>query len=300
VAECKKMIELVSAYVDGECSAEEAAELKEHLDECASCRALLAIYESISKDLFDAAAEPPAALKDGVMEKIRKEPIPFPGHHTGVKTKRFNWLVFIKITAAAACIALVIYAAPQFLRVGKNSETIEMSTRMDTAPSASVAAAPNMEIQDTQASESAQTDDAGAKLEGNGTPAPAEAPPAAPAPSEGEGTSSDPSESATGHSEVVATGSAAPVPPPSASDNGTMYTMQAGGSKSQGEAYYATITITGELPEVLAEYDRIDAEDGTVHIVIPAEVAKVLIADHYTADVINVDAAEALVIYSEN
>lgn len=277
-------MELVSAYVDGECSEEEAAELIKHLEECASCRALLAIYESINKDLLATEAEPPAALKDGVMERIRKEPIPFPIQHTGVKTKKFNYSAFLKIAAAAACLALVIYAAPQFFRLGKSSESADMSTKMELS----------LDMNAADAAPSAQTND-DARIEEE---TPTEAPLTASAPVDVGGPADEEGADVTTDGNVAAP-STVPSPAPAPSEPGLMYSAQAG--RADDAAYYATITITGELPEMLAQYDRADQGDGTFRIVIPAEIAKGLLEDNkYAAEVTNENAAEALVIYSEN
>jgi anti-sigma factor RsiW len=51
----------LSAYLDGELSAEEAAEVERHLAECATCRARLRALERIAKTLRRARPAAPAA-----------------------------------------------------------------------------------------------------------------------------------------------------------------------------------------------------------------------------------------------
>lgn len=294
MADCKKMMELVSAFVDGECSAEETAELKKHLEECASCRTLLAIYENIGDDLFDAQAEPPAELKNSIMSKIKNEPIPFPSGKSDVKAKKSRYVAFVKIAAAAACVALVIYAAPRFFHTGKSTQenSAEMYVTMESAGgSDALEAAPRDAAQDAQARAEEEMQ---------------EAPMAAAEPDE-DGLYGTTDDNATINDEGITVDSSPPsaAPSPSAStapSNPGLTYQNLAPEKGQGQTsvYFATVIIEGELPEALAEYEKTDAGDGTFHIVIPAETAKLLIEAGYSAEMADENASEALVIYSGN
>jgi anti-sigma factor ChrR (cupin superfamily) len=58
-------------FRDGALNEAEKIELDRHLEECASCRALQAVYEAIHADIEASAVEPPEGFSAGVMMRIR-------------------------------------------------------------------------------------------------------------------------------------------------------------------------------------------------------------------------------------
>ena len=71
---CEEYIDLISGHVDGINSAEDEARLQAHLQECEHCRALLEAYSSIDAILAQEDAEPPAHLKENIMQAVKATP----------------------------------------------------------------------------------------------------------------------------------------------------------------------------------------------------------------------------------
>jgi hypothetical protein len=63
--------------------------------------------------------------------------------------------------------------------------------------------------------------------------------------------------------------------------------------------YYAVITITGQLPDILKDDEKMDAGDGSYLIDISRETAEALIDEGYEAELGDENLTEALVIYRE-
>ena len=72
---CDEALELISAGVDGELTAEETRILEEHLDHCQACRALLEELRSIHEEMSGLNVPAPAGLAEGVMERVRAEKV---------------------------------------------------------------------------------------------------------------------------------------------------------------------------------------------------------------------------------
>ena len=70
---CDQALELISARLDGPLSREESKELEEHLSACPACRALSDELTLLHRELPTLAAQPPAGLKEGVMDQIRAQ-----------------------------------------------------------------------------------------------------------------------------------------------------------------------------------------------------------------------------------
>lgn len=115
---CDEIGELLSARLDGALSAAEEAELAEHLQACAACRALsedLAVLHEVMPALN---VEPPPALLQGVMERIRAEtpaPVPFPDEAARARRNRRKWRTW---GATAAVLAVVVFSAAALRMVG--------------------------------------------------------------------------------------------------------------------------------------------------------------------------------------
>ena len=107
---CERCLEQLSARLDGELPAGEAAELEAHLAQCSSCLALAQQLEQLHGD-FPALAEleAPAGFAQGVMDRVRtKKP-------AGRVIPLFRRPQFKALAGLAACAALCIglYGAGQ-------------------------------------------------------------------------------------------------------------------------------------------------------------------------------------------
>lgn len=103
---CDQALELMSARLDGPLSREETEELEEHLSACPACRALSDELALLHQELPTLAAQPPAGLKEGVMDQIRASKVtPFQS-----KKSRWRWRSLASL-AAVAVLALVAVGA---------------------------------------------------------------------------------------------------------------------------------------------------------------------------------------------
>lgn len=95
--DCEKCREMISCLLDGELSEEESAQVREHIGQCAECRAVFEAFSAVSEQMQSLEEVP-----DGLHEKIM-DAIPQP-------KKKKGGIVWIKYLSAAACLALVIFA----------------------------------------------------------------------------------------------------------------------------------------------------------------------------------------------
>lgn len=95
--DCEMCREMISCLLDGELSEAEQAQVREHIGQCAECRAVFEAFSAVSGQLQSLEEMP-----DGLHEKIM-DSIPQP-------KKKKGGIVWIKYLSAAACLALVIFA----------------------------------------------------------------------------------------------------------------------------------------------------------------------------------------------
>lgn len=102
---CESYATFLSAYLDGECTPEETARVREHLKTCPGCRAYLQEL-SLLRDNFpdNQNIQVPPGMADGIMAAIRCRAVP-------QKRKRVTW--WKALIPLAACLAIVL--AIQFL-----------------------------------------------------------------------------------------------------------------------------------------------------------------------------------------
>lgn len=117
--DCTKYIELMSAALDGECTAEERRELDAHLAVCPECAALFEILSANAKAARELDCEMPAGLKERIMNNLPEQEKP------AKQGKVIRWKRWAPV-AAAACLVLVVSLFPRF---GMNG-----STGMSMAP----------------------------------------------------------------------------------------------------------------------------------------------------------------------
>lgn len=122
MSECIKFEDMISAYVDGELSAAEEAELTAHLEACSSCGDLLAIYRNLQGFVKENSVDPPAELLANVMAGIGGIAISKPNHRKRIARTSVRYM------AVAACIALTIMAVPRILGGSPTGMSASLST----------------------------------------------------------------------------------------------------------------------------------------------------------------------------
>lgn len=263
MADCGKYRQMMSIYIDKELSAKENALFQRHLNGCASCRARLAAYETISKAAAEALEEPPAELSDQIMKNVRFFTVQT--SKTG-KKKPILKPVLISTAAAAACLALVFFGVPQLFNLGGSSKTASSvpERAYASAPASEAGDGLNVSIKsaDTGETEGAEAYDTASSEAMMGLK------------DDSEATQDSDRQSAEG------------------------YGTQAMSGDTDNKAYYATFIIKGQLPELLKDSAMKDNRDGTYSIEISVQTAQRLIKDGYTAVMGGKNMEKALVIYS--
>jgi len=127
-------MELISAYADGELSGSDERLVREHLDECESCSALLALYREISVAVDESGVPAPEALRGRVMERVlgdnaaQVSTAPAAGNVNKRKQARVMLLRYVPI---AACLAIMLISMPWIIntlnRTSYDSEAPEVS-----------------------------------------------------------------------------------------------------------------------------------------------------------------------------
>ena len=111
---CEHYLELMSAALDGECTAEERRALDSHLAVCPECADLFRILSANANAARELDCEMPADLKSRIMNNLpQQEKAAKQGKVISLK----RWIP----VAAAACLVLVISLVPGALGGGKNS-----------------------------------------------------------------------------------------------------------------------------------------------------------------------------------
>lgn len=118
---CDEALEMLSAWLDGEITPEEAAQLAAHLDECAECRAVEAQLQMTDEELRMLWEEPPAGLSEQIMQAVARE---------AAAKKHRRWSRWAMPAVAAALVLLV--SGTFFSRLAFPSTD---SAAMDTAVS---------------------------------------------------------------------------------------------------------------------------------------------------------------------
>lgn len=261
--ECKKCQDMLSSYIDGALSEQEKKMVDAHLAACASCRSLLVVYKSIFVMTPESLAEPPAHFAAGVMDKLSQ----LPKQEYALKTparkqKKSLKPVIISFAAAAACLALVFIISPQLFRVGSPVGSLSAS-KSDTATNAEMA----MEQGRDELALIPKADD---DLAYGSIPAPSEE-----------------------LMESVMTDTQSDSAP---SEDGTI--PRADLIEQWLHNYSDVFYITGALPEVLENAEKIDQGDGTFAIEISAETADALREQGFISEGGANTADTAVVVYT--
>ncbi len=107
---CESYLELISAQLDGELTADERARLTEHLASCEACRTYMADLAAIRAVLSEAEeADMPAGFTEGVMRRVRE---------SSPRSKKPSVLRRFAPLAACAAVFAVVFAANGFSGFG--------------------------------------------------------------------------------------------------------------------------------------------------------------------------------------
>lgn len=152
MTDCDRALELISAGLDGALTPEEKDWLEKHLEHCPACRALDADLASLHQLLPTLAPEPPAELKERIMDVVRAEKtVPFPA--PGQKKPR-RWKAWVSVAAVAALVFLGGRAALPALNSGGTSMPATADAPAGTElPAADAAQAPEIALQEAPAAE---------------------------------------------------------------------------------------------------------------------------------------------------
>lgn len=164
--ECEYYQQLVSRLLDGDLTADEDAELREHIRRCPDCRRMYDVFSQIGGAMRgDGMLQPPAALAPGVMDRIaahsRPAPVPAPATH-----RLRSW----KKLAAAACFVALVAAGAVTGVFGRGQRLAADSADYNAAQDAGALAVPP---QVRTVSDAGNTDTASASR--SAEPAPASA-----------------------------------------------------------------------------------------------------------------------------
>lgn len=105
--DCSNYQEMISRMMDGDLSVDELAELQGHLSECENCSAVHSAFLSISKNLADDMADPPAELVASVMGAIRGMDVPA----APARFPKVRYIRTMRVLAGAACLAIALFGA---------------------------------------------------------------------------------------------------------------------------------------------------------------------------------------------
>lgn len=134
--DCDKYLELMSAALDGELSAEERRELDSHLAVCPDCAQLYQNLSGQTAVMRELDCEVPADLKERIMSNLPKQEQP------AKQGKVSHWKRWAPV-AAAACLALVVALVPKGgIRANKASAPDAYAPAADAPRSPEVPDAP--------------------------------------------------------------------------------------------------------------------------------------------------------------
>lgn len=110
--DCTQYTELMSAVLDGECTAQERLALERHLAVCPECAALFEILSANTKAARELDCEMPAGLKERILSSLPAQEAP------ARRGKLIRWTRWAP-AAAAACLVLVLALTPALRKAGE-------------------------------------------------------------------------------------------------------------------------------------------------------------------------------------
>ena len=138
MTECERYQELISRMADEELTKSERAALSAHMEHCSQCNAMYAVFSNLSEIIGQDAEPLPEGLHENIMADIRRSAL----KQQNIKERRRFAIPkpFRNVVAAAACAAVVIFAAKGMLNE-KMNDTSAMSASEAAAAAAPVATA---------------------------------------------------------------------------------------------------------------------------------------------------------------
>ena len=138
MTECERYQELISRMADEELTKSERAALSAHMEHCSQCNAMYAVFSNLSEIIGQDAEPLPEGLHENIMADIRRSAI----KQRSINERRRFAIPkpFRNVVAAAACAAVVIFAAKGMLNE-KMNDTSVMSENEAAAAAAPVATA---------------------------------------------------------------------------------------------------------------------------------------------------------------
>ena len=160
---CEYYQELISRLVDGEVNRDEYADLMAHMKDCSRCNAMYAVFHDLSEILAEEENEElPEGLHENIMAGVRRSAIE-------KQNRRRRSHLVRNVLTAAACAALVLFAARGLNPSDRAQEVAIRSAEDVEAPARAAAAeeeneiaaaepAPGAEVKATPEVHAAETD----------------------------------------------------------------------------------------------------------------------------------------------
>lgn len=142
MTECERYQELISRMADEELAKSERAALSAHMEHCSQCNAMYAVFSNLSEIIGQDTEPLPEGLHENIMADIRRSAI----KQRNIKERRRFAIPkpFRNVIAAAACAAVVIFAAKGMLpeKMNDTSAMSESEAAAAAAPAATAAVTP--------------------------------------------------------------------------------------------------------------------------------------------------------------
>ena len=135
MTECERYQELISRMADEELAKSERAALSAHMEHCSQCNAMYAVFSNLSEIIGQDTEPLPEGLHENIMADIRRSVI----KQQNIKERRRFAIPkpFRNVIAAAACAAVVIFAAKGMLPEKMNDTSAMSKSEATAAPAAS-------------------------------------------------------------------------------------------------------------------------------------------------------------------
>ena len=293
---CVDYLELISAYADGELTESEAKMVKEHLEACENCSALLELYREISVAAIEGCVPAPDSLCEDVMALVETEGQTFSLVADNEKRRKIIRTALKRYVPLAACLALVLLTLPRLMDIYRSDDLLRrnnyLASEVDLAtdlargggvpdmfsapgaiapaPMAPAGAPPIAENWNMrEEGEASQLDDDAIDF----TSAPEPDATAADVPEEGPTDAFFPSTQTDGGEPRDSTIAEPPMAGTSIVPEGITPALE-----PQAQPYYMIIEIIGDYPELLADYDLMTIEgDLREFYLLPRDVAHSLL-----------------------
>lgn len=142
MTECERYQELISRMADEELAKSERAALSAHMEHCSQCNTMYAVFSNLSEIIGQDTEPLPEGLHENIMADIRRSAI----KQQNIKERRRFAIPkpFRNVIAAAACAAVVIFAAKGMLpeKMNDTSAMSESEAAAAAAPAATAAVTP--------------------------------------------------------------------------------------------------------------------------------------------------------------